>query len=401
MGLELNKERNIKRIVELVRTNGPISRVEISELLHIPQPTVTRAIEDLLKENIIREVGLGHSTGGRRPILLTFNPTCYYAVGVELGRTAVKIALTDLNGEFLSFRIKETSRKERIQDIIQYVKDAVVEILEELRIDRSLLLGVGVGVPGPLHEDEEGFILPPDFYGETEIPLQSLLHESFDFPIIIDNDANVAALAEKWFGKGRGCQNFVYVFADVGIGSGIVVNGNLYRGLFGESGEIGHSTIDLFGDRCACGNYGCLETLVSMPRIEETIRRKVKLAPDSERALYPKAADKINFHDIEAALGKQSLIARQTFDEAARYLSVGIRNVIHFFAPELVILGGGIVRADPMMLDLVKTAMASRVLGVGGRKVSIVSSDLREGVVLGAAALVVNNTFAFSATHNA
>jgi predicted NBD/HSP70 family sugar kinase len=394
---DLNREWNLKRIVELVRTHGPISRVEISEQLHIPQPTVTRAIEELLKEKIIKEVGLGQSTGGRRPILLTFNPACYYVVGVELGRTVVKIALTDIKGEFLSFRMKETSRNEKIQDVIRYVKDSVLQLLEELQIDRSLLLGVGVGVPGPLHEDEEGCISPPDFYGETEIPLQSILHESLDFPVIIDNDANVAALAEKWFGKGLGHQNFVYVFADAGVGSGIVVNGNLYRGLYGESGEIGHWTIDLFGERCTCGNYGCLETLVSISKMEESVRRQLRLAPKSERALYQVPVDAVSFPDIVDALKKNSPVARQAFDEAARYRSVGLSNVINFFAPELVIVGGRIVQADEEMPERLRVSTASRVFGIGGRKVTIVASELHEGVVLGAAALVINNTFAFSA----
>ncbi|GIM47940.1 xylose repressor [Collibacillus ludicampi] len=390
------KELNMKRVVEFVRKNDSVSRVEISEGLNIPQPTVTRIVEELLKGNILKEVGLGQSTGGRRRVLLTFNEKCYYAVGVELGRSSVKMALTDLNGKFLSFRMKGTSGRETIFQIVRYVKNSLEEMLKETGIDRSLVLGIGVGLPGPLNEIEGGyFISPPNFYSEKMITLRSILDETLDFPVMIDNDANVAALTEKWFGKGKHLKNFIYVLADVGIGSGIIVNGNLYRGLNGEAGEIGHSTVDLFGEKCSCGNYGCLETLVSIPKIEEAVQKKLKIAPEKERNIYGESIDSITFHEIVSALKNHSAIAQQTFEEAAQYLGVAISNLINFFAPEMVILGGGIGFV-PYVLEVVKSTVATRVLSIGGKRIPIVSSEFRDGVVLGAAALVINDTFALS-----
>jgi predicted NBD/HSP70 family sugar kinase len=390
------KELNMKRVVEFVRKNDSVSRVEISEGLNIPQPTVTRIVEELLKGNILKEVGLGQSTGGRRRVLLTFNEKCYYAVGVELGRSSVKMALTDLDGNFLSFRMKGTSGRETIFQIVQYVKNSLEEMMKETGIDRSLVLGIGVGLPGPLNEIEGGyFISPPNFYSEKLITLRSILDETLDFPVMIDNDANVAALTEKWFGKGKNSKNFIYVLADVGIGSGIIVNGNLYRGLNGEAGEIGHSTVDLFGEKCSCGNYGCLETLVSIPKIELAVQKKLKIAPEKERNLYGETIDSITFHEIVSALKNHSAIAQQTFEEAAQYLGITISNLINFFAPEMVIMGGGIGFV-PHVLEVVKSTVATRVLSLGGKRIPIVSSEFRDGVVLGAAALVINDTFALS-----
>jgi glucokinase-like ROK family protein len=393
---QLIKEINIKRIIKLIREKEHISRVEISEQMNIPQPTITRIIDELLKENILKEDGLGHSTGGRRPVLLTFNHQCYYSVGVELGRSDIKVALTDLDGKILSLRMKETKRTEKITTIINLVKNALSEIVEEAQIDRSRLLGVGVGLPGPLNETEDGLISPPNFYGEKDIPLRDLLQEALQFPVIIDNDANVATLAEKWFGKGIGYNNYVYVMADVGIGSGIIINGNLHRGLYGESGEIGHSTIDIFGEKCSCGNYGCLETLASIPKIEETVKRKLKMDHQEKESAFAKEIEAVSFEDIVSALQRGSATAKQTFEETGRFLSVGIANLINLFAPEIVIIGGKLGLSDPILLEAIKANFRARVLGSGGKTIDIVTSDFKEGVVLGAAALVINDTFSFS-----
>jgi predicted NBD/HSP70 family sugar kinase len=392
--LQFGRELNIKRIIKLMREEGPLSRVDISERTNIPQPTITRITEELLKENLLKEVGYGTSTGGRRPVLLALNHTCYYSVGVEIGRTKVKIALTDLNGNLLSFRKKVSEKSESISSIIEYIKDVLEAILEETGIERSCILGVGFGLPGPLNENAEGLISPPNFYNETSIPLKALLEDALQFEVIIDNDANVAALAEKWFGKGMGYDHFAYVIADVGIGSGLILNGELYRGRYGESGEIGHSTINLFGERCSCGNYGCLETYASLPKVEENFKRKLKLSPRNESVyLGGKLIEEVTFDDIINALENGSEAAKQTLEETGLYLGVGLSNMINVVAPDMVIIGGKLREGNDVLLHAVKAVIQSRVLGPSAKKIPVVLSEFREGVVLGAAALVINSAF--------
>jgi predicted NBD/HSP70 family sugar kinase len=391
--LQVGRELNIKRLIKLIREEGPLSRVDISERMNIPQPTITRITEELLRENLLREVGLGVSRGGRRPVLLEFNHTCYYSLGVEIGRSMVKVALTDLNGNLLSLRMKETRKTDSITIIIEDVKYIMEEILIETMVDRSLILGVGVGLPGPLNENENGLISPPNFYNEQDIPLRALLEEALQFPVIIDNDANVAALAEKWFGKGMGCNHFVYIIADVGIGSGIVINGELYRGQYGESGEIGHSTINLFGEQCSCGNYGCLETFASLPKVEENFKKKLKLSPIDERNLHDTSIANLTFDDLLDALVNGSQIANQTLEETGQYLGVGISNLVNLIAPEMIIIGGKLSEGNSVLLNAVKATLQHRVLGSSGKNTPIVLSEFKEGVILGAAALVINSTF--------
>ncbi|MDQ0338679.1 glucokinase-like ROK family protein [Caldalkalibacillus uzonensis] len=392
--VQSSREINTKRVIKLIREEGPLSRVEISERMDIPQPTITRIIEELLKENVLKEVGLGVSKGGRRPVLLGFNHQCYYAFGVELGRSKIKVALTDLEGNFLSLRMKETQPTEKISSILDYIHQTLEAILQETSVDRHKILGVGVGLPGPLNENEQGCISPPNFYNEKEIPLRAMLQDILQFPVIIDNDANVAALAEKWFGQGIGVNNFMYIMADVGIGSGIVIDGELHRGLFGESGEIGHSTIDVYGEKCSCGNYGCLETFSSLPKVVERFRKKLKLAmPDEPTLVADVDPETIHFEDIVAAACNGSHLAQQTIQEAGQYLGVGIANAVNLLAPELVIVGGKLSEGRQLLRDAIQSTLRVRALGISGKRIPVVLSGFKEGVVLGASALVINETF--------
>jgi predicted NBD/HSP70 family sugar kinase len=391
----LNENSNniiMKNVIKLVREKGTLSRVDISEQMVIPQPTLTRIIDKLVKANIFKEAGLGHSTGGRRPILLTFNENCSYTFGVELGRSDVKVALTNMNGHLLSFRMKETDHNGTISDIISSVKEMLADIIEETRVEPSLILGVGVGMPGPLNETEDGLISPPNFYGEKSVPLRAMLEKELNYPVTIDNDANVAALAEKWFGKGIEIDHFAYVMADVGVGSGLIVNNDIYRGMFGEAGEIGHSTIDVFGDKCSCGNYGCLETFVSIPAIIEKLKSRLKVS-EKEKSLFEKELEDIKFDDLTHAYRKGSVIVQQLLEETGQYLGVGIANLVSLYAPHSIIIGGKVGVVDPIIIEKVRESIRSRVVGHRGKETNIFSSDMQRGVVLGAAALVIHHTF--------
>ncbi|MDY0393500.1 ROK family protein [Virgibacillus halophilus] len=367
--------------------------MDISNHMAIPQPTMTRIIEKLISANILHEQGLGTSTGGRRPILLTFNESCSYAVGVEIGRSDIKVALTNMNGDLLSFTTKETRSDEAIDEIVLKVKKTVDKVLADTGIERSLILGVGIGVPGPLNELEDGRISPPNFYGETDIPMKEMLEEQLDFPVTIDNDANVAALAEKWFGQGKGIANFAYVHADVGVGSGLIINNDIYRGRYGEAGEIGHSTIDVFGKRCACGNYGCLENFVSIPAIIDKFQNSLRHLPTDNQHPFTKRIEHLNFEDVLQAVDEGFGLAQQVLKETGQLFGAGIANLINLFAPNVVILGGKVGTSHPLFHKEVTETMKTRVLGSKGKDVKVVVTDLNSGVVSGAAALVIHRFF--------
>lgn len=386
-------ELNVKKIIKVIREKGPISRIDISEQLNISQPSVTRIVEELIKEKLIEEIGLGSSTGGRRPILLSFNPTCYYSVGVELSRSIVKVALSDLNGNIISIHQNKTTKSEKISNIVDFVKQALIKILEKTSVDRSKIIGAGVGLPGPFNETEDGRISPPGFYGEKDIPLKSMLQEALGLPIVIERNSYLAVLAEKWFGKGVSFNHIFFVMAGMGIGSGIIIDGKLYRGAYGEVSGLGHTTIDLFGDQCSCGNYGCLETLVSIPKVIENVKKELKIGPKSELDFYPDDLEALTIEDIGTASRRGSAIAKNELEKAGRYLGVGIANMINLFPPEVVILGGELGTADPIILDSIKSVLSTRVLNRNWNKMVVMTTNFKEDVVLGAAALVIEDLF--------
>ncbi|EKN64162.1 ROK family protein [Neobacillus bataviensis LMG 21833] len=396
--IELLKEYQMNKLINFIREQGPISRVELSKRLGISQPTVTRMIEKLIQEQLVIENGLGHSSGGRRPVLLSINRTCCYSIGIEIGRSAVKMAITDLSGNMITYQIKETNNKGSMTDIILYIRESTEKMLVEEKIDQSKLLGVGIGIPGPINESREGFITIPNFYDVTNVPLRRMLQNAFTIPVTLDVNANVAALAERWFGKGVRSNHFVYIMADAGIGSGIIVNGELHRGNHRESGLIGHSTVDMFGDRCSCGNYGCLETLVSTTKIIKNVCDQLEINPH-EKQLFFENRENLTFEDIVFSLQSGSSITQKVVEEAGQFLGIGVANVISFFDPEMIVIGGRLIQLGDIFLDALRKAVQSRVVGTGGKYTPIMVTDSYDGVVLGAAALVINEAFSIEKAH--
>ncbi len=392
--VHVGRELNTKKVIKFIREKGPISRKEISDAMDIPQPTITRIIEQLLQAEMIKEVGTVPSSRGRRQVLLALNAKSCFSIGVEIGRTAVKSALVDLEGNLTHFEIRKSSKSDRIEHIIAYLKSRVEQLMQSGQVDSSAILGVGIGIPGWLNETKEGYISPSNFYGQTKIPLRALLEEALPYPIIIDNNANVAALAEKWFGKGRGVQNLVYIHAEIGIGSGVIIHDTLYRGLSGKAGEIAHTIVDLFGDQCTCGSYGCLETLVSIPRILERLKKVLKVEGQNERSYFQSDdIESIDFDQMLLAYRKGSQVAGRVLEETGKYLGIGVANVTQHFAPELIIIGGELGTCEPVILNEIKAYALARDSSLFAPASAIVVSELEELIVLGAAAQVIDDAY--------
>jgi predicted NBD/HSP70 family sugar kinase len=328
-------------------------------------------------------------------VLLSFNPISRFAVGVQLGGQAVRVALTDLNGNRITSRMEPSSSFPTLAEAVRFIHQSVREVLAEARVDDSLLLGIGVGVPGPLDETPEGRVTLPRFPGDAHFPLREALTLRADLPVIIDNNSNVAALAEKWFGQGAGYRDILYILAETGIGCGLIVHGQLVRGRRGGSGEIGHTTIDVNGEPCVCGNRGCVETFVSIPRIESIVRRRLAQDYADERSLFGGRADAVTFDDVVRAAHLGSRLARQTLEDAGRYLGVAVANAVNLLNPELVIVGGKLGMSTPIVADAVQAAVHSRVFSAKGKRTPVVASTLADAVVLGAAALVIDEAFSF------
>ena len=373
--LALVKQINTAIVLEAVLKNAPLSRAQISERTGLNKATVSSLIQDLIDSHLVIDIGPGQSSGGRKPFLLLFNSRAGYAIGIDLGVNYIRGILTDLEGAV----IVEQELPLKTHDVDK-VQQQLFHCIDELKsaIPESPygLVGIGIGVPGLV--DEKGSILYAPNLAWKHVPLQKTIEERFGVPVTIDNEANAGAQGEQRFGAGRGIANQIYVSVGIGIGTGIILNKELFKGAFGFSGELGHLSIDVNGKQCRCGNQGCWELYAS------------------EKALLEQA-EPLGFTDLEAliqaaASGDQRVHA--LFHSIGEWLGVGIANIVNVFNPDVVIIGNRISRAEAWIGNAVRDTVARRSLGQHHERLRILFAELNDqSAVRGAAYYAISHFF--------
>jgi N-acetylglucosamine repressor len=323
-------------VLNVIKRHGAIDRAEIARAIGLSPATITSLTGDLLDEGLILEADTGESRGGRRPILLSLNPKGGYAVGLKIAEKFVIGALIDLNAKVLAKRTDEL-RGQAPEEVVEQLAVTVASLRNETGVPKKKLLGVGAGLAGVV-DAENGVSRQHPFLGWRDVPLRDMLNAKVRVPVYIDNDVNTLTLAERWYGAGQGVDDFLVVTVGRGVGLGIAIKGQLYRGARGGGGEFGHTVIDEDGPLCDCGKHGCLEAFVG------------------ERALMweaTRAADRGELPRIESiealvALGQEgNATAVRIYQHAGEKLGRGIANLINLFNPELILISGeGAVAGD-------------------------------------------------------
>jgi len=382
------RAHNLSRVLKLIHGAGSISRAAIVRQTGLSATTVSALANVLLRSGMISEAGEGKSRGGRPPILLQFEYEHRHVLGIDIGASHINSILMDLKGIIVS---QETARFDSIGQPHRTI-GLVHQHIRSLMATRSLtpaeILGMGVGVAAPLDGEKldrvSDLIMPAwhdlDFIGD--------LREALQNPVYLDNDANLGAIAEKWWGSGRGVANLAYIKLGTGVGSGLIINHEIYRGFGGTAGEIGHTTINADGPLCRCGNRGCMESYVGIPAIlAEVVRRR---RAQGNEDLKPQG---IRIEDIVSAAGLDP-ICTEVVRTAGTQLGIAIANLLNLFNPELVLLGGDLVGAGDVLMDAVREAAAERAISKASREATITLSGLRDDVVaIGAATLAIHNAF--------
>lgn len=373
----------IDQILRVIWSEERVSRAEIARTLAVSRSTVSEAVSNLLGTGLVREAGDGPSSGGRRPILLEFQDDACVILGVDMGATHVSVALTDLRGRVLTF----ANRPHPVRTDPEGTRALVVELCEEcLRTTRKPLVGIGVSVPAPVNPEDPGHVsrlVLPAWEGRTGF---DELGARFGVPVLVDNDANLGALAERWWGAGQGKDDFTYVKISTGIGAGHMINGKIYRGSSGFAGEIGHISVVPDGEPCVCGNRGCLGTVVGSQAL---VARAEEL-----RAQYPDSllfdAD-LTIDAVEDAALEGDPLGLQVVREAADHLGLAIAEVLNLMNPSSVILGGNLARVGEALLVPLREAVLPRTLVSAVAASEIRTSDLGpRSVAVGAATLVLD-----------
>lgn len=321
------KKGNKSLVLDTIKKESPISRATIAAQTGLNKGTVSSLVSDLMDDHLIYESGPGESSGGRRPVMLLFNESAGYSIGIDIGVNYLLGILTDLNGNIHQEKIT-TFNNLSYEEIEQKLFDTI-DYLNNLVPDSPYgIIGIGVGVPGTV--DKSGNILLAPNLGWKNINLKKVLESKYSLPTVIENEANAGAYGEKKFGVGRDFTNIVYVSAGIGIGVGLILNGSLYKGNNGFSGELGHMTIEINGTKCRCGNEGCWELYASeQALINKAEQLGIALPANGEFAL--------NNLLMLAENGNQDAIS--LFDQIGDYLGVGINNIINIFNPQQVIIG--------------------------------------------------------------
>ncbi len=368
-------------LVAMIWESGGISRAELSRRTALARSTISITVNSLLAKGLVSELGAGPSRGGRRPILLRFEDDAFGVVGVDVGRTHVAVALTNLRGRVIAYQ----NRLHPVHTDPPGTRAAIAELIDACltrwQWGRERLVAVGVGMPSPVSRDAY------ESLSRTVLPAWKgrggfeELEEQFGVPVLLDNDANLGALAEHWWGAGRGVDDLVYLEISTGLGSGHIIGGKVYRGANGVAGELGHLPIDLNGRPCECGNRGCLTHLVSKG---DVVARALAL-----RAVYPGsplAAGEITLARLEEAASAGDRLALQVVEEAVGYLSAGISGMLNLLNPSMVIVGGGLARLGDVLIVPLRRAVQERTRVSSAPPPQIVASALGErAVALGAA----------------
>jgi glucokinase len=305
-------------------------------------------------------------------------------LALDIGGTKLAAGVVDASGKTHSFLV-ERSRTELGSDAV--LRDLFAlgrRAVEASGVAWAEVGAVGVGCGGPLDAARGILLAPPHLPGWRDVPVGRLAEEEFDRTVVLENDATAAAAGEHRYGAGVGTRNMVYLTISTGVGGGVVIDGRLYRGAMGNGGELGHVTIDWHGRHCrGCGRRGCLEAYVSGTSISE--RAVEEMDPDSSLAVLPRPSAE----DVAAAARAGDRFAGKLWDETVEALACGLTSIVNLFEPELVVLGGGVTRSGPQLLDPVRRVVRERAMAPAGSAAGIVAAALGDRVgVVGAAAIV-------------
>ncbi|MDQ0205999.1 ROK family transcriptional regulator [Alkalicoccobacillus murimartini] len=360
----LVKKENKLTVLQIVKTQSPISRAETAQITGLNKGTVSSLVAELITEEFIHEIGHGESSGGRKPVMLHFQAGAGYSIGIDLGVHYLLGLLTDLQGHIIT-KIHQPLHSTDLDSVVSDLEHLIQTLINQAPPSHYGVIGIGIGVPGIVSKD--GTILSAPNLDWKRVEIKSRLMQRFDSNVWVDNEANFGAIGEKAFGSNVAGENILYVSAGIGIGAGLILGSELYKGAKGYAGEVGHMTMEMNGPLCRCGNSGCWELYAS----EQALLNKLDQVNSLEACLEL------------AAKGNEEIL--MTFNQLAHDLGVGIVSLIHTFSPNQIIIGNRLSLAEKYLEAELHRTLQSRMLPEQLANTSIVFSSLRnKSTALGA-----------------
>ncbi|WAM33577.1 ROK family transcriptional regulator [Caldicellulosiruptor morganii] len=390
----LIKQINKLLILKTILDHRTISRAKISRLVDLNKATVSNLTDELIKEGFVIEKGYGHSKGGRRPVLLEVNKNVGLIIGIDLGVNYIHLILTNFIGEIIWERNMAIKLGEKQEKILESLFMIIEEAIKAAPPTQKGILGIGIGVPGIVEKNSGTVLLAPNLKWQ-DVPLKRMVESRFGLPVYIDNEANAGALGEKWFGGWGDVSHLLYVSVGIGIGAGIVIGEEVYRGAKGFAGEVGHMTIDFNDDVCSCGNVGCLENFASERALLSLIKTLVESGVEDEYINRDTVEEMDAGYIIQSAL-QRSRVAMNAITDIANKLGIGIANLVNIFNPDIVVIGNKASFMGDLFLEELRRIVYKRAFITQYHHVRVEVSKLKDrACVLGCVAMVISDMLAF------
>lgn len=374
-------------VLDLVRSSAANTRPEITRLSGLGRNVVTHRVAQLLDAGLLEDGALGQSTGGRAPRELRFRASAGHVLVAELGATSISVALSDLSGRLCS----QVTEPSDVTDGPEPILGRVVELFEGLLREHDVTVwGVGIGLPGPVEFTTGTPVAPPIMPGWDGYDVRGHFSSRFDCPTWVDNDVNVMALGELRDGLARGHADIFYVKVGSGIGAGLVSGGNLHRGAQGCAGDIGHiATVGGSEVVCRCGQIGCLEAVAGGAALAREGRLAVERGLSPFLAKLPDGSSTITSADVGRAALHGDPRSVELVTQSARLVGETLSQLVNFFNPSLILLGGGVTDVGDLYLATVRQMIFSRSLPLATRSLLIERSPLGDRAGLKGAAFMV------------
>ncbi|MFI9599987.1 MULTISPECIES: ROK family protein [Streptomyces] len=379
------------RLLRLLRDLGPQSRVALGEQVELSRSKLAFEIDRLLETGLVVQDGLAASRGGRRSHNVRIAPSLRF-LGVDIGATSVDVAVTNAELDVLGHVAEPLDVREGPVAVFERVLALAGKLREAGLADH--FDGAGIGVPGPVRFPEGVPVAPPIMPGWDGFPVREAMSQELGCPVLVDNDVNLMALGEQQAGVARSVRDFLCVKLGTGIGCGIVVGGEVHRGVTGSAGDIGHIQADPDGPRCACGNIGCLEAYFGGSALVRDATALAQSDRSTELAGRLEAAGRLTPEDVSAAAGAGDAASLELIRMGGRRTGQVIAGLVSFFNPGLVVIGGGLTGLGHNLLASIRTQVYRQSLPLATGNLPIVLGELGQVAgVVGATRLISDHVF--------
>lgn len=392
------KSHNTRAILLALLRHEHVSRVDLARLTRLSTTTITNLIAELREQGIVAEEGtemLQRRSGAGRPrTALRLVPEARYAVGIHVGVGKIRVGVTNLRAHLLTAASFDHPLDKPAEIIVADTAKLVNQVIDESQVPRQAVIGVGVGASGLVNPETGINMLAPNL-GWQDIPIRDWLSEQLDLPVCVDNNVRAMALGEALFGIAQNVRVLAFVYARIGVGAGFVVDGQLFRGSGAGAGEIGHTKIiPDGGERCRCGNRGCLEPLISEPAI---IKLAQELACQNRHSLLASHLQQDDEPSIEqifraARAGDESALTM--LEQQARYMGIALANLVNILNPQLILLGGIFSQGQDLLLPPIEATMRQQSFANLGAQVQLLPTSFgQQAGTIGGAALALTSFF--------